>query len=191
MKERHGQALKRARRMADADIPFSAKENIEKAVCRRQGKPCRAEERASELKSLNAICSVKKAAGAIAAEYASDSAKLEKLLENKDYIDLKRDSLRHTTRLVSLSQGCAVWTRRSKRLKLSKKTASVKRRNRLAGRRICFDNGAACVQAGAGGFPYRQKVPYGKSPLTNKKGGGAEKAQQRAYRKHGQAQRAA
>ena len=48
------------------------------------------EERASELEKLKRNMFGQKAAGAIAAEYASDSAKLEKLLENKDYIDLKK-----------------------------------------------------------------------------------------------------
>lgn len=120
------------------------------------------EERASELEKLKRNMFGQKAAGAIAAEYASDSAKLEKLLENKDYIDLKRGQL------AAYDEACEL-VARMRRLDaekqaleaLKEKTASVKRRNRLAGRRICFDNGAACVQAGAGGFPYRQKVPYG------------------------------
>lgn len=93
LKERHGQALERARRMTDADIPFSAKENIEKLFAAVKANLAEREERASELEKLKRNMFGQKAAGAIAAEYASDSAKLEKLLENKDYIDLKRGQL--------------------------------------------------------------------------------------------------
>lgn len=93
LKERHGQALERARRMTDADIPFSAKENIEKLFAAVKANLAEREERASELEKLKRNMFGQKAAGALAAEYASDSAKLEKLLENKDYIDLKRGQL--------------------------------------------------------------------------------------------------
>ena len=70
--------------MADADIPFSAKENIEKLFAAVKANLAEREERASELEKLKRNMFGQKAAGALAAEYLGITRfalyrKLEKL----------------------------------------------------------------------------------------------------------------
>lgn len=92
-RRRHEEALERARRLSGRDMPFSAKENIEKLFAPLKSSFSEREEKSAELEKLKLNVFVGQARSALAAEYDADKGKLEKLLLNKDYIDLKRSQL--------------------------------------------------------------------------------------------------
>lgn len=92
-KARHEEAIERAKRLTGKDMPFSAKENIEKLFVPLKSVFAERDEVSAELEKIRLNIEQSQARKALFDEYEEDKQKLKKLLSNKDYIELKRGQL--------------------------------------------------------------------------------------------------